>query len=737
MKSILTVPSRPAVLFLLALTMLAGLAIRFDNMKAWNKMPAIFLADGEPLLINLDGYYYLGLARDLLDSSYAQVDEKRAVPESPQRPSPPPLLSVMLSALEQSGLGSLNWLGVTVPVLLSILLTIPIFLFSKQWGTPVMSVTATGLALLAPYYILRTKVGVLDTDCLNATLAMSCACSALYFARAQGRRKILWLAVSLLLYLLFLWWWDQTTTAVTILAMGPFFLACLLSLNCSSRRTLLLYTIMGLGITALLLFIYGTDFPSVFYDRIRAQLSYISKQETGPYQNIGTTIGEQVRPSFNNFVSMTASNIFLFSAAAIGTMWLMLNRKKEFLVLLPILTIGLFGYFFAVRFTIFLIPVLALGLGYLFSEIGKRKNLAIVSYGAAVLMIGYMTYTDLADKPVDYPIFNGQVIHGMAEIEKITPQESVVWSWWNEGHPLVYWARRSTISDGMIHGGERSHFNAVPLSTGDYRLAANFMQFFQTRGIHGISQFTQSLPAHTDTNNVLLKQVLAAGPDQARSLLIQHDIGFTQKLHSLEAWLEFLFPAKPRPTFLFLDNHLIQSHLWTYWFGTWDTEKHIGKKTLLTFSFAYKKIQAKKIMSPSGAIFDFAAGEAGLQRYYLGTVPVYQAALTRPGKATELLDYPENSQEVQVTYNPRFTVPPVLQPLTTNRGRYELEIHQPSGHALFQDYRKAMTITNRLFWRNQDFDTTYFKPVQLNTPHYQIWQVRGDRFIPGKKEPGR
>lgn len=46
-------------------------------------------------MINPDGYYYLRFTQDLLNDTYEPIDSLRTAPETPLRPSPPPLLSVL------------------------------------------------------------------------------------------------------------------------------------------------------------------------------------------------------------------------------------------------------------------------------------------------------------------------------------------------------------------------------------------------------------------------------------------------------------------------------------------------------------------------------------------------------------------------------------------------------------------------------------------------------------------
>ena len=65
---------------ILVVIILLGIWVRLDNLIIWNMFPGSGTLDGEPLLTNFDGYYYLTLARDLVEGTYSTVDTFRAVP---------------------------------------------------------------------------------------------------------------------------------------------------------------------------------------------------------------------------------------------------------------------------------------------------------------------------------------------------------------------------------------------------------------------------------------------------------------------------------------------------------------------------------------------------------------------------------------------------------------------------------------------------------------------------------
>ncbi|MCD6213559.1 MAG: hypothetical protein J7J46_01115, partial [Candidatus Desulfofervidus sp.] len=114
---------------LLVVTLALGL--RFKDGSQWQKYKIFFFYQNHPNLLGLDSYYYLRLAKELKTNTYKPIDEKRRVPESPIRPTPPPLISVLTVYL--SYLFSMPWVAFFLSSLLSCLIIIPYFL----WGRPV------------------------------------------------------------------------------------------------------------------------------------------------------------------------------------------------------------------------------------------------------------------------------------------------------------------------------------------------------------------------------------------------------------------------------------------------------------------------------------------------------------------------------------------------------------------------------------------------------------------------
>jgi dolichyl-diphosphooligosaccharide--protein glycosyltransferase len=725
-KDILSLEQFLAVLFFVFL-LLAGFFIRVDNLFSWNLFPDLFFADNEPVLVNLDGYYYLSLARDLLDGTYTAMDVHRAIPDAFTKPSPPPLLSVVLAGIASTGLFSLNWIAQFIAPILGLLVTVPLFFFCRRWGGVLMLFPATALVLLAPNYVSRSWMGMLDTDCLNVFFALSCACCALYFGIVKDRRRYFFLAGCLVFFMLFLWWWDQAPSAVVGLSLGPLLISAFMFYRPRGRERVVALCVV-LGVLGAVLLWQGFDYPLQLWQQIAGSFSYISKQQYLRYPNIGITINEQAKPSWDMFILLSASYAPMFYLSLAGLVWLVVDKRREVLVLLPIAVVGGLSLF-SVRFTIFLSPVLGLGLGYLCSALSRYvsgKQVVLYTVVVVALLLVFIQQT-FKFPPVNNPMYPGYIIQGMQRLPQVTPDDAVVWSWWDEGHPLIYWAGRATVNDGMVHSGKRTHFTALPLASRSFRLSANFMQFYAVRGMKGIDFFYKNFAGNIDEGDAVLRRILSVGPEAAKGLLDDLHLQPAVLDGKTMDWLEFFYPMNPRPMYLFLDDNLMKITENIYWFGTWKVGEHEGGKTLPTFSFYYSSLDSEKVLSDSGAVFNFKKGEARLSAFK-GTVPIVETAVT-DFSGTNFISppLPVRPQSSRLTFADTFLLPKNRLHTVSLQGMYELEIFKPAKYAVFQDTRLAETVMNRLFWRKDDFDKNYFTPVELNTPAFQIWRVTGDR----------
>ena len=304
-------------IIMLLLIVGVGLWVRLDNLIIWYDFPDAAFIDGQPLLTNFDGYYYLRLARDLVEHSYTATDTLRAVPDYWSRPFPPPLLSHVIAKLAQVTPFSLDWVGVTLPAFFGALLALPLFGLGWMYGGRVCAYTTALFGVLSHYYVFRTQLGWLDTDCLNVFFPLAITLSFMGFALCRDWKRYFYFFLGGLGYCLFILWWDQATQVVTVLSVIPAVLALVFYYRPSLREGVVFVSILT-AVIVLCLSFFGWGTLGQVLSRIFSLYRYISKGEAGLFPNIGVTVAEQGPVDFVEAVDLTADSFVVFIFAVIG-----------------------------------------------------------------------------------------------------------------------------------------------------------------------------------------------------------------------------------------------------------------------------------------------------------------------------------------------------------------------------------------------------------------------------------
>jgi dolichyl-diphosphooligosaccharide--protein glycosyltransferase len=307
------------------------------------------------------------------------------------------------------------------------------------------------------------------------------------------------------------------------------------------------------------------------------------------------------------------------------------------------------------------------------------------------------------DVNAQLPKLSAATVAGMDAALHKTPQNAVIWAWWDNGYALTYFARRATINDGSIHGGERTYYTALPLALTDYRLSANFMHFYVVRGMEGINQFCQAAGVKKNSAIEYIKKILATGPTDARTLIDELKLKQTPQCTTTDDWLAFFFPPEQRPVYLFLDTLLTRIAYWWYWFGTWDIDK---KEGIHPYYQIFTGLQMK-----DGII----SGGKGLN------VTVLSGDIQTDSQAFKL-------SRLGIQTNKDFD-----ERHYTADSKYCFDFIEPGGVGVLMDKNIADTVFHKLFIR-RSFNQNYFKPVQISGMTYQLWEVKSDVFIAGQKK---
>lgn len=716
-----------ASIFILFICILVGFLLRTGSLALTDISPeSLFLFD-TPMLTNIDGYYYLNIARMLLDGSYSATDPLRAFPEGGELPQIAPLLSYLAAYISRILQFDLNWVGSFLPTVLSLLICIPLYGFANRWGDKITVYFSLLVTMTAHTYATRTSFGVMDTDCMNVTFPLLISWCYLKFGVTQNYHRYTYFLLGVIFTGLFLWWWDIAPSIVLAFSLFPLLTSLLIFYRPPTKEGILFFSTILLCISLLLSFV-GLEILESRVEHFSKLFLYITKNKAlhSTFPNTGISNLEQRGLSFYEIaVNSVGSRVFLI-IGLVGILQLITKKKSEFLFLLPILCVGLLS-FTSGRLLIFLTPFLGIGLGFFVSTILSFERFKPLTLLGAFCVGAFMLLNSVTDPPIRTSFFSREVISGMHRISKLTPPNAIVYGWWDIGHPLIYWSQRATLADGKIHNGERTVYLAAPLIGDDYRFSANYMQFLGNHGVPGIAKLIDIFKKDQKTGFSLLKNVLAAGPSEGKKHILNSPLASVDPPFPWQSWLEFFFPSNGSPVYFFLEERVLMPSVqrWLYWYGTWDTKLRRGEPVLA--SIPISAVQYFRGKTKNDIRLDKETGVFTMPQAF--KAPIQLSRLTRfYENHLYTATYKQNNYQSKFDYQTGYLPRASEEQYVSLSGKYCLEILPPPLTSMLQDIKLVDSLTKKLFLYKDKNAFRYFRLIDENRLKYQLWQVLGDRI---------
>jgi dolichyl-diphosphooligosaccharide--protein glycosyltransferase len=694
------------LLTVIALVVIYGVGFfaRFEDYFQLRDHTEVFLFHNNPILATGDGYYYIRLARDLCEGKYQAVDAQRRFPDAPRRPSPPPLLSVLTCGLHKILDVSLDWIAVLLPVLIAPLLLLPVYALGRSLGgSRVMGLTAALVAVVSEYYVGRSRLGFFDTDCLIVTLTLTICYCVLRFARGVATARYAFGTAALVGFGLFLWWWDTATEVVAAICLAMFIVALVFFYRPSRREGVVFWVVMA-SLTFVFLMWRGFDTPIALVGSVLSRLAFVSGAETGPFPSTVGDVRELQVLGFGESAKLTAGHAIVFVLAWAGYVWLLIRLKKQALLLAVLTLLALLPSVFGNRFLIFQVPVIAMGVGFLAERLWQyRENWVPATFIVPLLALApsALCFVQSTAKVYRSPMANS--MEAIQAVMDNTPPNATLWSTWWHGYPILYYARRSVITDGGSLEGPRLVYQNLPLASSNDRLAANFMQFWIGNGTAGMERLYEAMNRDHAAALTLLRNVCATGPNATREMiadvLSSERLAEAEGLRSVDDWLAFFFPQRLPPIYLLLTQDLTKSGVW-FERGTWDPARRRGQDVYYRPHYGVR--QGDRSLR----------GQDGLQ------VDVGSGTVTEVGVDGRKQSYPLNLVLA-------FTGKSLERKEFTNANGLHFEWIPALGFGAVMSPTIAESVFNRRFIRHR-VNRQYFRPVKANTPYFQIWEVKGD-----------
>lgn len=450
---------------------------QFKNTEAfmWN----------DQFMINTnDGYFYAEGARDIL-SGVSQPNDLSPIDTAPSQ------LTAFFASIFPFSFESII---LYMPVFLSSLVVIPILLIAKELQKISVGFIAAILSSIAWSYYNRTMIGYFDTDMLNIVFPTLLLWSLILALKSQEEKYLLFTALEIVAYR----WWYPASYSLEFAFLGLVLLYTLVF----ERKSIYHYKLLAIMLVAMINLPDIMRFSSVIivfilykkkildrYIYYFASMILILFFITGGLTPIlaklqGYVFGESVKTSsgvlqlhfftvmqtvreagkipFEVFANRISGDTITFIFSFLGYIWLCF-RHPVMLLGLPMLGLGFLAYVGGLRFTIYAVPILAFGIGFLLVELSGKlskqfinKKFAIVSkYLVLILATIAILYPNIKHI-IGYKVptvFTKQEVKVLDKLKNISNREDYVVAWWDYGYPIRYYADVKTLIDGGKHSG--------------------------------------------------------------------------------------------------------------------------------------------------------------------------------------------------------------------------------------------------------------------------------------------
>ncbi|MDD3324190.1 MAG: STT3 domain-containing protein [Sulfurospirillaceae bacterium] len=446
-----------------------------------------FVWNGELMINTNDGYYFAEGARDILNGFH-----------QPNDLSP---ISTPLSLLTAFFVKTLPFSFETVILYMSTcigsLLVVPMMLFARVFQEEWVGFSGALIGSIAVSYYNRTMTGYFDTDMLVVVLPLMVVCFSLYVLHFENQ-KVLFIAP---LFVCFGLLWHPAVLhvgngvfAITLVYMllferkNPIFYQ-FLSILIISLMTLDMGLKIALIIALNLLFVYFKErlevkilltllftcivayvvlggygwlmivFKSEYFTR--AVINDIASGNTFNYFEVLNTVREAGNIPFETFAHRISGSTIGLIISVAGYL-LFVYRYKLALLSLPMVILGFFALRGGLRFTVFAVPLMALGASFFIFMVAKyiqnfiTKEAQKVAYGVFVgVGVMAMLYPNL-QHIVNYKVptvFMKNEVQTLDLLGKQAQREDYVVTWWDYGYPIRYYSDMKTLIDGGKHSG--------------------------------------------------------------------------------------------------------------------------------------------------------------------------------------------------------------------------------------------------------------------------------------------
>ncbi len=488
-----------------------------------------------------------------------------------------------------------------VPVFLVALVAAMGFRTARSLGADDIGAFFASLTVsLSPIFIGRSISEWFDTDIYNVLFPLLIFGTAMsLMAAAEPRRRLGLAALSGLFCALYASTWKGWWFIFDILVLsGGFFI---LNEKLSEEPGEVSGRSLRQKTYSLLAFVVSAGFFVILFNGIAVWSDVVMEPlrlfkvmkvtQESVWPNVYLTVAELGRLTSPEIVSLLGG-YFIFFSSLIGLMYIFLverglrDERTGFGLLSLVLWVLLTYYsaFEAMRFVLLLLVPVGLAFGLMVSKlrgvIGRwgagslppaaveAGRLAVTAVLSVALFFG-ISRTHRLVVGSSTPMMDDRWYRVLTKIERETPADSVINSWWDFGHWFKAVSQRRVLFDGMTQNTPPAYWIARILLAQDEKEAIGILRMINASGNKAaeLLEKGRGWPAGRAVETV--REACGMDRDAARSYLQEA----VKDPADVEQLMSYLFPADPPPVYFIASYDMIPKVTAISYVGNWDFDK--------------------------------------------------------------------------------------------------------------------------------------------------------------------
>jgi len=177
------------------------------------------------------------------------------------------------------------------------------------------------------------------------------------------------------------------------------------------------------------------------------------------------------------------------------------------------------------------------------------------------------------------------MLNSLEWINKNTPKETVITSWWDFGHLFATVADRPVTFDGGTQNTPRAYWVGKALLTNNESLSAGILRMLTSSGDSAyltLDNYTNDTAKSVE----ILNNVLGVDKQTAQSIMIDK---YELSPGQAQNILKYTHPDNPSPHVFITSQDMLGKAGWWSYFGSWDFKTNSGQKYIYSSGYAYSQ----------------------------------------------------------------------------------------------------------------------------------------------------